>query len=91
MPTDGFEPTLSTDKRPQNYTLDRATSETGLLPHLLFGIVVPADVVGSFEFSCLATRFADVLRNYNCTPPARFYGVGSHNFLILLLWYCYTR
>jgi len=81
---------VSTDERPQNYALNRATTETGLLPHLLFGIVVPADVNGSFQFSCLVTHFADVLWNYDCTPPVCFYGAGSHNFPILLLWYCCT-
>jgi hypothetical protein len=85
-----IEPTISTDEWPQNYALDRATTETGLLPDLLLGIVVPADFHGSFQFSCLATHFADVLWNYNSTPPVCFYGTGSHNFPILLLWYCYT-
>jgi hypothetical protein len=56
-----FEPTISKDERPQNYALDRATTDTGLLPHFLFGIVVPPDIHGSFQFSCLATHFADIL------------------------------
>ena len=59
----GFEPAIPESERPQNHALDRATTETGRLPHLLFGIVFPPDVQGSVHFSCLATHFTDVLWN----------------------------
>ena len=36
MPAGGFEPTISANKRPQNYTLYIAASETGTQTHWLF-------------------------------------------------------
>jgi len=35
MPPVGFEPTFSTDERPQTYTLDRGATETGDIKHLV--------------------------------------------------------
>ena len=52
MPPVGFEPTISTDERPQTHALDRAATGTGhyvyLLSTVFRGLVVPACFYTSF-------------------------------------------